>query len=605
MASSLIRRARFVSSTASVLALALALSACQTKDTPGGDGGAQDGTGGSDGEDSGAASSSAGGKTGAGGKGGGATTSGGATGTTDSGAGGSSGDAATAVTDSGTGGTATTPDGGTPDSGAAVTDPANEVDGTVVWREGFETTSDWSVENGVFAIGAPTAATGPAAHGGKNVGGTGLKNAYPDAMSSRLVSQVFTVPAKTDLPRVRYWYWYDFGAGDYGQLQIKIAGGSWQILDNETLNGSGEGWNQRIVDLTTYAGQSVQLGFFAYANGGTSNTNLGLFIDDVSLETGATAFGNGDGFESGFGNWSVESGVWSIGVDTAPKGPKSHSGKQVAATVLAGAYPDAMSSRLASPEFVVPAKEQTPRIRYWYYSDFGAGDYGQLQVRVVGGSWQILDNETVNLTGQGYAQRIVDLSAYEKQTIQIGFFAYANGGTSNASLGYYIDDVSLEVGPMKFVTPQGFENGFSDWSVEDGVWTIGAPKAPLGPTGAHGGKDVAGTTIAGSYPDAMSARLASPSFTVAPKEKNPRLRYWSWYDFGSGDYANLQIRIAGGQWQPFGNETLTGTGTDWTQSIIDLSPYERQTVQIGFFAYANGGTNNTNLGLYVDDLSIE
>jgi bacillopeptidase F len=89
--------------------------------------------------------------------------------------------------------------------------------------------------------------------------------------------------------------------------------------------------------------------------------------------------------------------------------------------------------------------------------------------------------------------------------------------------------------------PEGFENGWGNWSVSGSVWQVGVPTS--GPSAAHTGSRVAGTILNGSYPDNVNAYLISPWFAVPALLQQPELRFWSWYDTASAnDYGQLWIR---------------------------------------------------------------
>jgi hypothetical protein len=96
--------------------------------------------------------------------------------------------------------------------------------------------------------------------------------------------------------------------------------------------------------------------------------------------------------------------------------------------------------------------------------------------------------------------------------------------------------------------PEGFEGGWGDWYADNGVWEIGRPTS--GPGGAHGGTQVAATTLAGNYSDySQPSRLISPSFVVPSAGELPRLRFWHWFKTPHEvDFGKVQIRRPGGGW---------------------------------------------------------
>ena len=457
---------------------------------------------------------------------------------------------------------------------------------------------DWSVENGVWQIGEPTAANGPSAHGGTNCVGTILAGDYPNNANALLVSPEFIVPPADQAPRFRYWYWYNtYNSADYGQLQLRMDGDDWVDLP-ERVAQTGGSWAQRLVDLREYAGHVVQVGFFFHSDGSAVST--GWYIDDVALETAPLVLRHPEDFESGLGDWSVENGVWQIGEPTAANGPSAHGGTNCVGTILAGDYPNNANALLVSPEFIVPPADQAPRFRYWYwYNTYNSADYGQLQLRVDGDDWVDLP-ERVAQTGGSWAQRLVDLREYAGHVVQVGFFFHSDG--SAVSTGWYIDDVALETAPLVLRHPEDFESGLGDWSVENGVWQIGEPTAANGPS-AHGGTNCVGTILAGDYPNNANALLVSPEFIVPPADQAPRFRYWYWYNtYNSADYGQLQIRVDGGDWVDL-PERVTGPGGSWAQRSVDLREYAGHVVQVGFLFHSDGSAVST--GWYIDDVALE
>jgi hypothetical protein len=248
--------------------------------------------------------------------------------------------------------------------------------------EGFETSYDgWTADNtNIWKVGKPTAGPGKA-FDGTNCAGTGLTGNAPANQSSRLVSPVFMVPAANQNPRLRWWQWFQFGSSDSGSdggnFQISTNNGtSWQTL--ASVDGTSGGWSEGEVNLTVYAGQSVQIAFYFQSGNYWYDGGTGWFVDDVTLVTGpiTTVTPNTPvGFENGLGDWSVNNGVWAVGEPTAGPG-KAYDGTNCAGTGLTGNAPADQGSSLISPVFVVPAANQNPRLRWWQWFQFGASDNG-------------------------------------------------------------------------------------------------------------------------------------------------------------------------------------------------------------------------------------
>ena len=294
-------------------------------------------------------------------------------------------------------------------------------------------------------------------------------------------------------------------------------------------------------------------------------------------------------FEDGPGDWSVEGGVWQLGEPTAPFGPDAHGGNNVMSTGLDGDYPDGFQvARLVSPEFMVPSSSDNPQLRLWQWFDFTPDDRGDIQIRVDGGPWQNLavGAGLVKDNSVSWTQQLIPLGSFEDRPIQVAFYFHSgNSNTNGTSVGWYIDDVSLETGPMTVECAEGFESGFGDWSIEGGVWELGAPTAALGPD-PEGGVNVMGTRLDGDYPDGFqNARLVSPEYIVPSASDNPQVRLWQWFDFTPDDRGDIQIRVDGGPWQNLPNNAglVQDSSGSWLQQTIPLGDFENRPIQVAFY----------------------
>lgn len=161
--------------------------------------------------------------------------------------------------------------------------------------EGFE--NGWAgfhVEGGSWELGTPAQGVGPGqAHTGTQCVGTVLDGNYADGFGSvganfgRLVSPPFLVPPAVTNPRLRFWHWHSFSSDDVGQVEIKTGANNWQTIVTYTANSSGV-WSRPDVNLSAYAGQTVQLGFrFASSRTGGVGDPIrvgpGWYIDEVRL----------------------------------------------------------------------------------------------------------------------------------------------------------------------------------------------------------------------------------------------------------------------------------------------------------------------------------
>jgi hypothetical protein len=213
--------------------------------------------------------------------------------------------------------------------------------------------------------------------------------------------------------------------------------------------------------------------------------------------------------------------------------------------------------------------------------------------------------------------------------VLLGFHFQSEGGGNNPDSGWYIDDLTIEVGPPPSFAlpgqPEGFEGGWGGWkaqyaggyATDFAIWEIGHPTS--GPKRAYGGLSCAATVLGGNYPDDRQSRLVSPAFTVPAASENPRLRFWHWWSFNAGDIGQVQISADNGAtWQAlsgrYGHSTYYGGGGGpdiynsmgrWSRALLELGAYAGRRVLLGFHFQSEGGGNNPDSGWYIDDLMIQ
>jgi len=153
---------------------------------------------------------------------------------------------------------------------------------------------------------------------------------------------------------------------------------------------------------------------------------------------------------------------------------------------------------------------------------------------------------------------------------------------------------------------EGFESPviFDNWIISAGTWEIGTPAGAKGGGKAYAGSKCAVTKLSGPYSDDVDSRLISPSFTVPAAEAQPRLRFWHWYAFASGDAGTVELQVAGGTWQTISPVYTKSSGDVWTRALIELGAYAGQTVQLAFHFRSNSDFE-TSYGWFVDELSVE
>jgi len=309
-----------------------------------------------------------------------------------------------------------------------------------------------------------------------------------------------------------------------------------------------------------------------------------------------------DDFEDGLGEWSVEGGTWAVGNQVYNTEPIPVSGTQHAGTVIGGEYGTGRDARLISPELTVPSASQGPRFRFAYWYQFAAGDYGRVQVRTLGGDWEDAPGAALTNDAAGWAQSIVDLRKYAGSVVQIAL-RFVSDDQHAPRWGWYVDDAAFEVGRRPLGDLDDFESGFGDWSVEGGAWARSIQRFNTEPV-APSGTNYVGTAPGSEYGINTDARLISPEYPVPPASAAPKFRFSYWYQFGAGDYGQVQLRVLGDDWQDVAGGRIEQENGSWSQQVVDLRPYAGQTVQIGL-RFVSDDQHTPRWGWYVDDAGFE
>ncbi|MCX6271599.1 MAG: choice-of-anchor J domain-containing protein, partial [Bacteroidetes bacterium] len=136
------------------------------------------------------------------------------------------------------------------------------------FSEGWEGdwNQNWTISNGTWQVGVPINGPG-SAHGGQNCAAIVLNGNYPPNANTRLISSAITIPGSTQNPRLRFWQWFSFSIGDSARVEIKTAGDvNWIPVSGRYTYTSSNTWSCPLIDLSSYAGQNVQIAFHFYSN---------------------------------------------------------------------------------------------------------------------------------------------------------------------------------------------------------------------------------------------------------------------------------------------------------------------------------------------------
>ena len=334
-----------------------------------------------------------------------------------------------------------------------------------------------------------------------------------------------------------------------------------------------------------------------------------------------------DDFESGWGNWYSDSGIWEVGEPSSGPGA-AYSGLNCAATILDGNYPYGPDSRLISPQIELPdvANGEEILLRFRQFYTYSSSDKGQVQIKIYDSEnsewsdWTTL--KTINQHTPVWHHGRVDLTAYAGKRVRIAFYHVDVTEDPSGivhhyeSVGWYLDDVEI----LKQMIPifSGFDDlelGWGDWYSDDGIWEVGEPSS--GPGAAYSGLNCAATILDGNYPYGPDSRLISPQIELPDVANGEEilLRFRQFYTYSSSDKGQVQIKIydsENSEWSDWTTlKTINQHTPVWHHGRVDLTAYAGKRVRIAFYHVdvtedPSGIVHHyESVGWYLDDVEIE
>lgn len=187
-------------------------------------------------------------------------------------------------------------------------------------------------------------------------------------------------------------------------------------------------------------------------------------------------------------------------------------------------------------------------------------------------------------------------------------------GTTRNDMGVHGGPGRCSASPIFeiFHHPETFDFFSSDWDSDNcEIWQIGIPIAgpPVNIGTGHRALspvNVAATLLGDDYPANSQGRLFTPRFYVPSVAGDDRviLRFWQWYEYGTGDSGIVQIKTPYNiEWMTLNVATEEGSSPDWELATVDLTPFQGQYVQIGFLHSADGDSSRGG-GWFIDDVSL-
>ncbi len=482
---------------------------------------------------------------------------------------------------------------------------------TAFWSDNFEgnVTSRWTTGS-VWHIGAPTAGPAVNVNGFRTYSGTNCASTqnYPYSQDARLVCTNYNgtnwlvVPPGSQSPRLRFWQWFNYevyntNPNALGYVEV-YNGTNWQQISPTYVSPVGNGsftgggvWSRPSIDLSDFAGQSVQIAFH-FTSGCCVGNALGWFVDDVAVVTNMPVLNLPESFEAGpnTNDWAVDFGTWQIGRPTGgpatnAAGLRAHSGTNCAATTLAGSYANNVDSRLISPPFLVPASGSAS-LRFWqWYSFVNALGF----VEIYNGTLSVANTTNITIT----TNTITSLNTNIYQLFGAAVAGYDTPFYWNPAIGGWTNNANKAMGNVfAFSGQYFFEAGNAPLaSVNGAIFDYRANVVPFPQSAA-----------ATNFSVWEGMTWNSPTLVT----DNPVGYFGTNYSYTYT--TNTTVTTSGSSWQTVpqtliesANSTVVASG-GWVSSVIDLSTYAGQTVQMAFH-FTSGGIYSS-AGWYVDDIGF-
>ncbi len=396
------------------------------------------------------------------------------------------------------------------------------------------------------------------------------------ANSGRLVSPSVDLTPYAGAPIMLYfWEWYETEGGypNWDQRWVQINNGSgWTDLvqlDESAMNT----WQERSVDISSYGGEIIQIGFYFDTVDGVSNNYRGWYIDDVRIAILDYGVDISPDALYDFGN--PGDSVWYNLTITNQGSNNDTYDLSVVNNTWATTFFDATGTNPITRISVSSGQSVNISVRVDVPSTASPGDYDFANIRVTS------QNDT-NVSDTSLVKTVVPYSAP------------------------WFDDM---------------ESGMDGWTTLDNgagtEWQLGIPDA--GPGTAYSPVNCWGTNNATNYGNNADILLITPPIDLS-NLSSAILKFQNWYNtenYYDGGFVEISVdggstwsRIApeggypytGGYFGGLGGDGYSGSSSGWEEEKFDLTGYTGNVVMIRFHFGSDGSA--TDSGWYIDDVYI-
>ena len=287
----------------------------------------------------------------------------------------------------------------------------------------------WNIDvNSCWQIGA-TSGDSPDVYRGLNCAGTILGGYYPESSGGYLRKNDLVLPP-LDSPdeKIRLWFaqWTNchLSGQDYGCVKVDAGTGMVEISERQAYYTSG--WRWGMVDLTAYAGSTIDLGLFFQSvdtNYGGDSAQ-GWYVDDLYILKGEIpAPPVPEEFSADQGDWHATHGNWLIAQPTAGPGA-GYRDDQCLSYSPWGNHPESTVSYFVSPAWSVPSLGTGADVSIKYHawiSTHSTSDFYRVEASINGGEWTPIDGPFSG-SSSGWVARTATIDGCAGNKLQIRFY---------------------------------------------------------------------------------------------------------------------------------------------------------------------------------------
>ncbi len=265
-----------------------------------------------------------------------------------------------------------------------------------------------------------------------------------------------------------FQHWYEtenYDDGNYDKVKVTVNGEKVYYRDTTDDDvGSEDNFVEETIDISSYAGQTVEIEFTFDSIDDYNNDYRGWYVDDVKVSSGSEGDGDDDdnddggndglnsiytqGFEGDPSGYST-TGLWHT-VDENDQYGDANDGSNAIwyGQDSTGTYDTGSHTRgvLTLPTIdLLEAAQAELSFSHWFRTEDYDDEFDQVKVTVNGEQVYYRDTSDDNVGSEDdFVKETIDLSSYTGQTVTIKFIFDSIDDYDNGYRGWYVDDIEVK-----------------------------------------------------------------------------------------------------------------------------------------------------------------